>query len=359
MPVTIGIAKNDLNNLILKHRVRFPSDKFGSALNYALLDGHVELAQALIEQRADVVSPYDVKYSAPDRPSFDDDFDRDADEEVMQAYPFSQAVQSGHVGMMEFLLKRMRTEQIENACLDSELLETALFYGHIGATKLLLQSRANPNSAMHRPGQEVTFPLLAAAGSSANPSVVELLLEYRAKISLRDRQGRTALHSACGEIGSVEGTQLLVRLRASISAKDRRHQQPLHHAALSGHVVIVELLTENGASLSARDKLKHQPLHLAVREGHRSVVELMVRKRADISRQDVIELAEHPDMRDFMASLREGHGSETKKKDADLTTWRKKAKGQGKMKNKKKRKLRANTKKKRWRRRTSRLGDEF
>lgn len=96
---------------------------------------------------------------------------------------------------------------------------------------------------------------LGVACSKGYETVVRDLIEYGAKIGLRDSQGRTALYYAAsnGHLGLVK---LLIGKGADITISDCDGVSPFHAACMNGHFSIMRRLIQEGANNHQVDRKK-------------------------------------------------------------------------------------------------------
>jgi ankyrin repeat protein len=155
---------------------------------------------------------------------------------------------------------------------------------------------------------------MAVAAHCGNADVVELLLRYGAKISMRDASSSTPLHLAASrghtgvmtillferartedkgpddrtplrlscDNGHFEAAELLLLHQARVNARDKSNLTALHAASKRGNADIVSLLIRHGADVEAKDGQFMTALHHASEGGHSAVVELLLNKKADI-----------------------------------------------------------------------------
>ncbi len=101
--------------------------------------------------------------------------------------------------------------------------------------KLLLDNGARDDRALH------------TAVGTGRQDLVDLVLQYRPDINVRDQYGRTALHLAVGDenIGMV---QLLLEKGADVNARDSQGHTPLYDTwGGGGHEKRIKaLLREHG-----------------------------------------------------------------------------------------------------------------
>jgi ankyrin repeat protein len=147
--------------------------------------------------------------------------------------------------------------------------------------RLLLEAGANPNAQlklfppyrslrMDRGADSIldigTTPLLRAA-RAADMGAMELLLEHGADVDLPQVDGITPLMAAAGpyagasdtrgrflaELDAVAATRRLLAAGAKIDARDRQGRSALHTADLRGWTGLATVLVEHGADPLATD----------------------------------------------------------------------------------------------------------
>ncbi len=146
---------------------------------------------------------------------------------------------------------------------------------------MLLARGADINAANAR-GET---PLLVAvsagtdADAAARRATVERLLNGKADLSRGDADGIRPLHAAAYR-GREEVLNLLLPTAtatgAAVNVRDRSGRTPLHHAALGGHVGVVDFLRSRGADLNAMDDRGETPLHAAARRFKTPVAEVLL-----------------------------------------------------------------------------------
>lgn len=148
--------------------------------------------------------------------------------------------------------------------------------------------------------------------ASCNPSVgaveiVNLLLEWKADISMRESKGLQPLHLACSH-GSPETVQTLLDHGADLKPKCYNFKQtPLHRAAQYGRVEAAKRLlayaTSSGKKtlcLEMLDQNRRTPLLLAMEFGHVEISRFLISEGADIHKHDLYNytILHHPGILD-------------------------------------------------------------
>jgi len=188
-------------------------------------------------------------------------------------------------------------------------------YSPVRIVSLLLKSGADPNEY----NMFGTTPLMAAA-SMANYEIIQLLLEHKTAVDLRDTEGKTALMYAV--ISTIEELidslihlrlvsstvkltdfmtpAMLVQLRpqfepqkehcvnhlikngADIRSRDKKGISILTHAARTGNLNVVKNLVGHGAELHERSPRGITALYAAAINGHADIAEFLLSEGADI-----------------------------------------------------------------------------
>lgn len=119
--------------------------------------------------------------------------------------------------------------------------------------------------------------LLMQTVNRDNQEFFDYLLQRRARINTRNRNGETALSLAAYR-GKLHFVQRLVDSGADVNLYG---WPPLIYAAFNGHTAVAEYLLKKGAEVNATTENGSTALLFAARFGHIEVVELLLLNKAD------------------------------------------------------------------------------
>jgi ankyrin repeat protein len=119
--------------------------------------------------------------------------------------------------------------------------------------------------------------LLIQAVRQDMPELVEYLMQRRARLNNRNRNGETAL-SIAAFTGKTAYVQRLVEAGAEVNFYG---WPPLTYASFNGHVDIADYLLKRGAELNAKTENGSTALFVAARNGHIEVIKLLLKNKAD------------------------------------------------------------------------------
>ncbi len=109
------------------------------------------------------------------------------------------------------------------------------------------------------------------------PVLFDYLIQRRARLNTRNRNGETAL-SIAAYTGKLNYVQRLVEAGAEVNSYG---WPPLSYAAFNGHLEIVDYLLKHGAEINAKTENGSTALFFAARYGHMEVVKLLLKSNAD------------------------------------------------------------------------------
>jgi ankyrin repeat protein len=111
------------------------------------------------------------------------------------------------------------------------------------------------------------------------PALFDHLMQRKARVNMRNRNGETAL-SIAAYLGRAQYARRLVEAGAEINFFG---WPPLAYAAYNGHAEIVDYLIEHGAEVDAKAENGSTALFFASRLGHIEAVRTLLAHRADPS----------------------------------------------------------------------------
>jgi hypothetical protein len=169
-------------------------------------------------------------------------------------------------------------------------LSQALWKNDVSAVETLLKKGAQPNVPVDRwsplgvairasprsvpvllargarvdqPANEYGDTPLAVAAWAGQPEIIRLLLDNRARVDVRNRDGQTALMRAARATKSSQETiEALLNAGAYIEAIDTRGYTPLAVAVQEGNTVAVRVLLQRGAKTDVITSDGHTLLQL-------------------------------------------------------------------------------------------------
>jgi ankyrin repeat protein len=153
-----------------------------------------------------------------------------------------------------------------------EDMEEALIRDDSAAAIALLKRGMDVNT-VDRTGNT----LLIQTMRSDVPELFDYLLQRRARLNTRNRNGETAL-SIAAYTGKLSYVKRLVDIGAEVNFYG---WPPLSYAAYNGHLEIVDYLLKHGAEIDAKTENGSTALFFAARFGHLEVIKLLLKNKAD------------------------------------------------------------------------------
>jgi len=111
-------------------------------------------------------------------------------------------------------------------------------------------------------GEEEEELTVLSAASTGDHESLQLLLKEGADKDMKDEEGRTALHFACG-YAELKCADILLEAGANVDAVDKNSNTALHYAAGYGQKECVEMLIKHGASGTLRNQDGKTPMDVA------------------------------------------------------------------------------------------------
>ncbi len=263
------------------------------ALMHAILNGHKEIVQMLLRYRHDV----DLQ-----------------NKNGLSALMF--AVQHGHKEIVEMLLRHNPDVDLQDRNGWNALMFAAR-HGHTEIVQMLL--RHNPNVDLQdRNG----WNALMFAARHGHTEIVEMLLDSGADLELQNDDGHTALELANDEDvkkilrkaklaaspaaapqtsatqenfgesfldavrkNDVSAAKSLLIRGVYVDFKDKNRRVALMFAASHGHKEIVEMLLEHNPNVDLQSKDGWTALMIAAYHGHKEIVEMLLRHNPNVDLQ--------------------------------------------------------------------------
>ncbi|XP_054773946.2 ankyrin repeat domain-containing protein 17-like isoform X1 [Lytechinus pictus] len=187
--------------------------------------------------------------------------------------PLMLAAMNGHTAAVKLLLDMGSDINAQIETNRNTALTLACFQGRTEVVSLLVDRKANVE---HRAKTGLTPLMEAASGGYAD--VGRVLISKGADVnappvpSSRD----TALTIAADK-GHYRFVELLLQHKAAVDVKNKKGQSSLWLACNGGHFDVVQLLVHAGADIDSQDNRKVSCLMAAFRKGHVKVVRWMVK----------------------------------------------------------------------------------
>jgi len=186
------------------------------------------------------------------------------------------AIGEGHIELAELLLQ-YGFDVNDRADDGTTPLLLAASHGNTAMVALLLQHEADYEYVHPEHG---TAAHLAARNN--HPTIMRILNEFGVPIDTpHGSSGVTPLHDAAHN-NAVEAITALIDLGIDPSEACGAGWRALHYAAARGYVTVIEALLNAGASFDAVDEAGNQPLRRAALNGHAPVVRTLIEAGADL-----------------------------------------------------------------------------
>ncbi|KAF4333350.1 ankyrin repeat [Fusarium beomiforme] len=259
-------------------------DRFdGTPLHIAAANGHKEVASLLIQQGADTNFRDCSGGTSLHRAAASGHKDvvsllvaKGADKEVKDRFgetPPYRAAKAGHKDTVIELLGDKMNDLVQT------LLSHAAERGHKTVVRLAVNGLGAEKNVKDRSGRT---PLHSAA-AKGHKAVVRLLINEGADKNATDSSGETALCCAV-KAGHVDIVRLLVSSGEIDVDLSSAGQTPLSYAVEGGNEAIVKLLLDSGkVDINVRSSSGRTPLSYAAERGHEAIVKLLLDSgKADI-----------------------------------------------------------------------------
>ncbi|KAL9063940.1 MAG: hypothetical protein Q9161_009193, partial [Pseudevernia consocians] len=219
-----------------------------SALDYALLGDHENIALLLL----------DGKFDVSDQSEYDS--------------TLQQAAEAGFSGVVKLLQKKYAPLYGDLGSSTCSAVELAIFRGRIPVVERRMQKTSGPRVDMPKGA-------IATAALGGQNKMISLLVDYGMDLNEEGVYG-TPLRAA--SIMCHESTvRLLLRLGASLHILGSSGG-PLQAAAMRGHESITRTLLSHGANVNSKGGLYGTALQAAAHRGHQKIVEVLLDAGADV-----------------------------------------------------------------------------
>lgn len=222
-----------------------------SALEYAILAGHENIALLLLDGKFDILN----------QAKFDS---------VLQ-----QAAEAGFSEVLQCLQKKYASMYGDLGSSRCKAIQVAVFKGRMGVVERYMQKLNDPRTDMAKDA-------IATAALGGQDAMIEFLLE---KGLDPNEEGVLGTPLRAASIMCHESTvRLLLRLGASLHVSSS-FGEPLQAAAMRGHQPITRALLSHGVEVNNEGGLYGTALQAAAHRGHREVVEILLDAGADVHRE--------------------------------------------------------------------------
>ena len=169
-------------------------------------------------------------------------------------------------------------------------LEMAIQNNKPKVIRLLLERGANVNLQLIFNGRTLPGPLHQAVDKQ-NPEIVDILMEYKPDLTLRDRSNSTPLAKACFTFTrKTKIIQSLLAAGADANVKIYGTHSLVIRVILNRDFQVAQTLVDNGGDVNLPDRNKRTVLHYAVGSNKPEVIDFLLKNRADIEAQDAAGL---------------------------------------------------------------------
>ena len=245
----------------------------GTALHEAAIGNHKDIAELLINKRANV----NAKDKSGNTPLY-----------YASTFGWGGKRNKNDWDIARSLVSNGAEVNMKSGSGDTPLHSAAL-YAPEEIVRLFIEKGADVNVKLSSPGwprkrNSGPAPLHnACMRSDKNAEIVELIIDAGAEINAKcyseQADGWTPLYFACLH-ENTEAVELLIAKRAKVNTISDMGNTPIHYAP---NAEIAQLLIDNHANIYYRNKEGYSPLHNAVKGGHSDVAKLLIAKRAYVT----------------------------------------------------------------------------
>jgi ankyrin repeat protein len=228
----------------------YPDSVGRTPLHWAAANGHERIVASFLQKHSDLQG----NFCTP---------------EVSKSSPLALAVDYGHMGIVEMLLKNSKGQKEH-----IQLLELASSGGHLELVKLIFSLGVDINIKVGDFGSA-----LHAAAYGDHIEIVRWLVKQGAKVNENHGKHGTPLQTAAFE-GNPTIVAFLLEHGADVNSTGGCHGSPLQAAAYRNWMQIATTLIEYGAKVNAAGGDHGSPLGAAMYSGHTDMIKLLKAKGA-------------------------------------------------------------------------------
>ena len=260
--------------LIVKSKLDFEDDYYGSYLHLAAAYGKIKIMEHLLKAGMNINLKNFEKLTA---------LDVAIAEKKTKVVKFllkkgAKIYKNGYTNIFEAFVKSKDIEFLqwlldnhydENLVTDASF--EACYYGNLNVLKLFLENGLNVNIREKYSGET----LLMRASYKGHTDIVKYLIDKGADINLNSSEKNTALMFAASE-GHLEIVKILIEKGVEINAVNNYGWNALMQAVFGKHYNLVKYLLEKGSNTDVVDEQwGYTPLELAEVRGYSGIKELL------------------------------------------------------------------------------------
>jgi ankyrin repeat protein len=186
------------------------------------------------------------------------------------------AVRNGHIRVVELLTARRANVSLQNGANETPIT-MAMKKKNNERVLMMLIDAAIANGTLDdaiRDSYDRT-PLHVAVWHRCDSTVIDTLIGAACiDVDIRDRDGFTAIHTAC-LMHNIDAVTRFVAAGANLELTDKKGDTPLHYGRFDSKGQFTELLLAAGANVHARNNSGNTACHLACQMSHRSLPALL------------------------------------------------------------------------------------
>ena len=157
----------------------------------------------------------------------------------------------------------------------------AVIDGDIDTVKYYINQGAKIDARRKHTGESA----LILASENGFLEIAQHLIEERAKLNTKDKNGNTALMCAAYE-GHANVVQFLLKEGAQVNVKNIDDYTALSNAALAGHLNIVQYLLKENAQIDTKNEDVTEALMSAAVAGHLNIVQYLLKEGVQVDAKE-------------------------------------------------------------------------